>query len=185
MADPHPMRETILDAAEKRIRSVGYNAFSFRDLADDVGIRSASIHYHFPQKADLGVQLVQRYRERFQGQLTQIDRTDLMTGLEHFFKLYADALIVGEQVCLCAVLAAETGSLPSHLTEKVREFFKLNLDWLEALNQQFHVESKAPKPIEILTSLEGAMTIANAMGDKSLLLSVIEQYRGRYERLIA
>ena len=55
MADPHPMRETILDAAEKRIRSVGYNAFSFRDLADDVGIRSASIHYHFPQLFEITV----------------------------------------------------------------------------------------------------------------------------------
>ena len=54
----------LLNAAERRVRRSGYNAVSFRDLADDVGIKSASVHYHFPQKADLGVALVERYARR-------------------------------------------------------------------------------------------------------------------------
>jgi AcrR family transcriptional regulator len=53
--------EVLLDAAEKRIRKCGYNAVSFRDLAVDADIKSASVHYHFPRKEDLGLALVQRY----------------------------------------------------------------------------------------------------------------------------
>ena len=180
-----PTQEAILDAAEKRIRAVGYNAFSFRDLAQDVGIRSASIHYHFPQKADLGVQLVQRYTERFKAKLDEIDRTDLMESLEKFFKIYSDALIVGEQVCLCAVLSAESMSLPANLQEKVKEFFTLNLQWLKELNTQHQLSKNAPKPIEVLTCLEGAMSIANTMGDKKLLTTVITDYKKRYRDLIS
>ena len=184
MYDSNPMREAILDAAEKRIRSVGYNAFSFRDLAEDVGIRSASIHYHFPQKVDLGVHLVIRYTERFRLQLERFDRNDLIESLDQFFKLYSDALIVGEQVCLCAVLAAETMSLPPTLREKVKDFFTLNLNWLNDLNAQHNLSKTAPRPIEVLTCLEGAMTIANAMGDKKLLTHVIADYKKRYRALI-
>ena len=185
MYDTNPTREAILDAAEKRIRSVGYNAFSFRDLAHDVGIKSASIHYHFPQKVDLGVQLVIRYTDQFRRRLDFIDRSDLMESLDQFFKLYSDALIIGEQVCLCAVLAAETISLPPTLTAKVKDFFLLNLQWLKELNSQHDLSKTAPKPIEILTCLEGAMTIANVMGDKKMLTTVIADYKKRYRDLIA
>ena len=32
------------------MRRGGFHGFSFRDLAADVGIKSASVHYHFPIK---------------------------------------------------------------------------------------------------------------------------------------
>lgn len=55
-------RETLLTAAANLLQNVGYASFSFRDLATAVGIRSASIHYHFPAKANLGVALVEWFR---------------------------------------------------------------------------------------------------------------------------
>ena len=55
------------------MRAVGYNAVSFRDLADDLKVKNASIHYHFRKKADLGVELVERYTERFEERLKGID----------------------------------------------------------------------------------------------------------------
>jgi TetR/AcrR family transcriptional regulator, transcriptional repressor for nem operon len=54
--------DQLLDATERRMRAGGYHAVSFRDVAADVGIRSASVHHHFPQKADLGTALVRRYQ---------------------------------------------------------------------------------------------------------------------------
>jgi len=56
-------REALLEAAANGLQEVGWSSFSFRDLADQVGIRAPSIHYHFPTKADLGVALVERMRE--------------------------------------------------------------------------------------------------------------------------
>ena len=57
-------REALLEAAAARLQAVGWASFSFRDLAEQVGIRAPSIHYHFPTKSDLGVALVVWMRER-------------------------------------------------------------------------------------------------------------------------
>lgn len=57
-------REALLEAAAARLQTVGWASFSFRDLAEQVGIRAPSIHYHFPTKADLGVALVMWMREQ-------------------------------------------------------------------------------------------------------------------------
>lgn len=65
MNAPNATVERILDAAETRIKLTGYNAVSFRELVDAVSVKSPSVHYHFPAKADLGVALVKRYHERF------------------------------------------------------------------------------------------------------------------------
>ena len=57
------MSETIdrlLDAAEDGMRLRGYHAVSFRELAMALGIKSASVHYYFRQKEDLGLALVAR-----------------------------------------------------------------------------------------------------------------------------
>jgi len=46
------------------MRAGGFHACSFREIATDVGIKSASVHHHFPAKADLGAALVARYTAR-------------------------------------------------------------------------------------------------------------------------
>lgn len=55
----------IIDAAENRVRSGGYNRFSFRDIADEVGIKSSSVYYHFPTKEDLTLAVAVRYKDNF------------------------------------------------------------------------------------------------------------------------
>src|SRR5205807_10608770 len=51
------MREAVMAAARATVQAQGYNALSFRELAKRVGIKSASVHYHFPTKGDLGAAL--------------------------------------------------------------------------------------------------------------------------------
>jgi TetR/AcrR family transcriptional repressor of nem operon len=34
---------------------------NFRDIAEDVGMKSSSIYHHFPSKADLGAAVARRY----------------------------------------------------------------------------------------------------------------------------
>ena len=54
--------ERLMDLAEARIREAGYGGFSFRDLAAEIGIKSASVHHHFPTKAGMAAAVVRRYR---------------------------------------------------------------------------------------------------------------------------
>jgi TetR/AcrR family transcriptional repressor of nem operon len=63
------MRERILAAAERRIRAAGYNVVSFREIAAEVGVKSASVHCYFPQKQGLGAVLVRRYSQIFTAEL--------------------------------------------------------------------------------------------------------------------
>ena len=156
------------------MRSVGYNAVSFRDLADDVKVKSASIHYYFPQKGDLGVELVERYTRRFKDRLDQIDTADLKAAITSFVDLYAGALSVGESMCLCAMLGAETNGLPPEVNDKVSAFFQMNIAWLSALNARHKRVEKGFSPVDIVSALEGAMIVSTSRKDKRILEKVIE-----------
>jgi len=163
-----PMRDRILIEAEKRVRAVGFNAVSFRDLANDVGVKSSSVHYHFPQKEDLGEQLVIRYTTRFQDQLDQIDvvKVGPIKALETFVSLYADALVVGKSVCLCAILGSEANSLPTRVNEAVQAFFHMNIKWLADVLRKLPPSKSMLSPLEIVSALEGAMIVSSTMKNR-------------------
>ena len=50
--------QRLMDLAEAHIRDAGYRGFSFRDLAAELGIKSASVHHHFPTKATLAAAVI-------------------------------------------------------------------------------------------------------------------------------
>ncbi len=135
MAPTPTKAEEILNSAERLARRRGYNGFSFRDLAEEVGIKSASVHYHFPTKANLGAAVAQRYTERFIAGLGDPD--DPGAGpralLERYVDAFRRALVRDRQMCLCGMLGAEVESLPPEVASEVRTFFELNVEWLAAV----------------------------------------------------
>ncbi len=186
MPDRGSKAEDILDAAESMARSNGYNGFSFRDLASAVGIKSASVHYHFPTKGDLGVAVARRYTERFVAALG--DPGDPETTPEVLLERYIDAfrraLAVDGQMCLCGMLGAEIASLPVEVADEARRFFELNLDWLEtALSPRGpaarpgHADTRS-RALGILATLEGAVILSRSLGE----LAVFEQIAARIRR---
>ena len=127
-------KHLLMDAAEIGIRQKGYNAVSFRELADELGIKSASVHYYFRKKEDLGLALVRRYQSRFFEALDK--RAEAATSpagkIAAFCETYRDALVSSEAICLGGMLGAETCSLPDKLAVEVSAFFEANIRWLEA-----------------------------------------------------
>lgn len=180
-SDVLPMRDRILDAAETRMRGRGFHSVSFRDLANDVGVKSASVHYHFPQKSDLGNQLVERYSARFQAELDTIDTSVPSAAMTRFLALYDNAFSVGKSVCLCAILSAEANSLPDTLNARLCGFFEMNVRWLSALNVRHGLTDRVPDPLEIVGALEGAMIVANAMADRAALITTITRIQAAYD----
>lgn len=166
------MRDSILDAAEVRVRGGGFVAMSFRDLASDVGIKSSSVHYHFATKHELGEALVARYTEQFSARLDEIDTSNLDTALNGFVGLYAKALVLNETICLCAVMGAEAIGLPEHVNQRTKAFFHLNRDWLETLLSSHGVDTPADTASLIVAALEGGMIIASASNDRSFFEQV-------------
>lgn len=156
--------DKILQSAESQARSGGYNAFSFREIAKEIGIKSASIHYHFPTKADLACELAKRYREKFTAQLEAINQSngDLYQQLNDYTELFYLALKSDQKMCLCGLFAAEMDVLPEEVKRETREFFEANLQWLETLLTQYQITPSKPKAMRILASLEGAMLLGKA-----------------------
>jgi TetR/AcrR family transcriptional regulator, transcriptional repressor for nem operon len=165
--------DRILDIAERLVQSRGFNSFSYADIATEMGITKASLHYHFPGKAELGLALINRYTERFSAALERIDRElpDARTKLEAYTRLYADVLR-GKRMCMCGILAAEYQTLPKPMRDAVIGFFDDNQRWLANLLSQGardHTLVFTGSPDEvaqsILSTLEGAMLVARPYGD--------------------
>lgn len=165
----------ILDIAERLAQTRGYNAFSYADIAESMGLTTASLHYHFPSKADLGIRLIERYRETFGGALTQIGIRDVgePEKLRAYVDLYAGVLRE-ERLCLCGMLAAEYATLPPGMQSELRAFFDDNERWLSAILDQgrtlgtLRFAGKAEDMARLLVgSLEGAMILARSYEDPS------------------
>jgi TetR/AcrR family transcriptional repressor of nem operon len=165
--------QRILDIAEGLVQVRGFNNFSYADIATELGITKASLHYHFPGKAELGQALVTRYAERFSEALSQIDRDlpDAHAKLEAYANLYAEVLR-GKRMCMCGILAAEYQTLPEPMRAEVISFFDENQRWLAGVLSEGQAEGTlkfAGTPEDaaqgILSTLEGAMLVARPYGD--------------------
>lgn len=176
--------EQILNAALRIMQIYGYNAFSYADISEQVGVRKASIHYHFPLKSDLGKMVVVRYRETFRKKLDQIDwETDNPSRkLEQYIKLYLDVLQNSQKVCLCGMLGAEVETLPEEIREEVKGFFAENEAWLKKVlvqvNEVQEIGLDGFDEVEaqlLLTALEGAMLMARLYGDVTRFYSIVQR----------
>ena len=169
-------REEILDVSEAMIRRLGFNGFSTRDVANAVGIKAASVHYHFPVKADLGEAVTERYTDRFLQSLGE--PTDFggaaKKAVKHYVSMFQRSLIKDGKLCLCAVLGAEIGSLPTSVGGITRIFFNKNIEWLTtALTAAGFSDTKAKaSALHILASLEGAMIVSKSLGENAVFESV-------------
>jgi len=156
----------ILDAAENRIRRAGYNGFSFREIASDVGIKSASVHYHFPTKADLATAVAKRYRERFEEAVAKNEAAGA-GRVETWKTLFRDSLAEDNRMCLCGILAAEKEGVPEVVADEARQFFEMGVSSIAEVSKD-NAENSLAYGLNILATLEGAMLLAQSMGDNTL-----------------
>lgn len=147
----------ILDAAERRMRVGGYHGFSFRELAADVGVKSSSVHYHFPTKENLAAAVVRRYIDWVVDYLNDaaVDEPD---PVKRWTKAFRHTL-VEKRNCPAVVLGAGALDLPDEVATEVKRFYKVYLDMLVEAGL---TEAAAS---EFLATIVGAMVMATAMGD--------------------
>lgn len=164
------VKDAILEAAESRARRGGYNGFSFRDLAEDVGIKSASVHYHFPTKEDLAEVLARRYVERIAAYLGDPTQLTPRAAVKRLADVFIEANESDDQMCLCGIFAAESDSLPRHVLPAVAAFFEVLSKWLSTA---LRPAKTAPKAVEIIAAFEGAMLMSRVMRDPAILRGVV------------
>ena len=164
--------QQILDIAQGLVQRVGFNAFSYADIAGVLRITKASLHYHFPSKASLGVSLIERYGREFEALLAGID---LVGGgarekLRRYTAAHAEVL-ADDRMCLCGMLADEFESVPKEMQTTLDAYFAMNERWLAGVLEEGRSSGKlgfSGPPIEaaryVIDSLEGAMMMARFDG---------------------
>lgn len=166
-------RERVLDVAERLAQQRGFNGWSYGDVAAELEVTRAALHYHFAGKAELGEALIVRYTDRFREHLAVIEaeRRDARAKLDAYAELYADVLR-RQRMCLCGMLAAEYQTLPAPMREAVIVFFEQSERWLAAVLEQGRVEGTlrfsgpaGETARMIVSGLEGAMLVARSYGD--------------------
>lgn len=164
----------IMNTAEELIKERGYNAFSYRDLSKVVGIKTSSIHYHFPTKSDLAREITIRYRENLMDAVLSIDETtkDPKEKLIKYIHIFYDIVRGGDKICFCAMMAADYSNLPEEVQKEINLVFTSNEGWLtKVLNdglesKVFDFKGKAEdKAKAIFSALEGATISSRAFSD--------------------
>jgi len=170
-------KTALLDLAEYTVRSRGFDGFSYADLANAFGIRKASIHYHFPTKANLSEALIERYQTRFQCRLTDIASANATAGarLRALVALYREALHEGQTVCLCVAFSSSRESLSETVISRLGMFRSMVLQWITAVfelgqtdNTILALHQPKQEAHATLAMLEGAHIAARAEQDITL-----------------
>src|ERR1700683_475079 len=172
-AAPTAAATAILDVSEQLAQTRGYNGFSYADVALRLGLTKASLHYHFPSKAELGRALIERYSTLFQSALETIDQEAEKPHekLQRYVGLYSSVLS-NDRMCLCGMLAAAYATLPAPMQEGLKLFFNANERWLTAvledglLSGAFRFREPAGERARaLLGALEGVMLVARSYGE--------------------
>lgn len=168
-------KRTILNMAEDMLQYKGFNGFSYAHIASELGVKNAAIHYHFPTKEDLSIAVIKRYRERFQLWINNARVKDLTPEkkLDWFLSIYNDMRVEQGKVCLVGSMEVEFNTIPEGLQSEVEALHKELLAWLQEMLVggrdagvfHFHGEP-ANKAALILSSLQGALQMARALGTK-------------------
>lgn len=168
-------RERILDAAQELLQTQGYPAFSFRDLADRIGIKSASVHYYFPSKEDLALALLERYHARFFERLARAAKRRPAERMAAYAGLFVRTFQEGERICPGASFAADYANLPEAPRRALHLFYKENVRWLEgvltegvALGEFRPLKHPGAAAAAIFSALEGAILLGRVSRGRSL-----------------
>lgn len=185
-----PKAAEIAACARVLLAAGGYNSFSYADISAQVRISKASIHHHFPSKAELVRIVVAQYREEARQGLAALDTqlADPLAALRAYVDYWSACIRDGSApFCICAMLAAELPTIPAEVAAEVRGHFQDLSAWLAALLKkgkargQIHLHgSVAAEAKSFMATVHGAMLAARAFGDPQAFQAIVQPVLNRF-----
>ena len=175
-------RDRIMDVATKIAQAHGYGGLNLRALADEVGIKAASLYHHFPSKADLAAAVARRYWEDAEQGLETISAKtpDPAERLRRFPGTFRVALENDNRICLCSFMTAEFDDLPDAVKREVETFTDVNVAWLgKTLVEAGIVGARdaRKRASAIFAAVAGAQLMARGRSDIKLYDTLIKNYQ--------
>ena len=179
--DTETTRNQLVAHAQRLIQERGYNGFSYRDLAALVGIKTASIHYHFSQKEDLLLAAVEAYHAQWRVAIRTI-APDLPAAqkLQQYIALHTKSFGGTTRVCLGGALAADLASLPEPVRPALQAFYRANEDWLAGVLAEGARDGSLPAQPDpragaraVFAALQGSLCASRLFADTERLRDVL------------
>ncbi|HEY2254458.1 MAG TPA: TetR/AcrR family transcriptional regulator [Variovorax sp.] len=161
-------RGQILAVARELVQTRSYLGFSFQDVADQVGIRKASLYHHFPTKESLGVEVLREATQGFKDWTLAKARSP-QAALEAYFRMYRNGLHAGRSVCPAGALAPGWDCIDAGLREAVRDLRNMQVSWLTGMLGALNPAGKArlapaAQAAYVFASCQGALLSARMTG---------------------
>lgn len=173
----------ILDVAEIYTQTRGFNAFSYKDIQQEVGIKTSSIHYYFPTKQDLALTMIARYLERFKIALDEIKQTNstALQKLQSLGDIFSYTAQEGK-FCLCGMLATDISGMSHTVETQLQDFFRISETWIAEVIRQGIADKAIKNSVKpenaaahFLAALEGGLLIARTPKRTEYLEAVIKE----------
>ncbi|MGN6529530.1 MAG: TetR/AcrR family transcriptional regulator [Burkholderiaceae bacterium] len=181
---PSPKAGEIVACAQALLASGGYHGFSYADISDAVGITKASIHHHFPSKAELVRTVVRQYRESARAGLAGLEEQfqDPLAQLRAYTGYWASCMRErASAFCICVMLASELPAIPAEVAQEVRGHFADLATWLASVLERgaagrvLRLQGEPrTEAMALMAAVHGAMLSARALGDPEVFASTVE-----------
>jgi TetR/AcrR family transcriptional repressor of nem operon len=165
-------RDTIIKLGDELIRDKGYNAFSFYDIAKNLGIRNASIHYYFPTKEDLVISIIRHQQQLLDELMLSVNNKSPLRKLNAYFSIY-DTACAQNRVCLVGSLATDLHTVDLPVRAELKILVDNIIHWVSSILVEgrkdgsfYFEESGRTKALMIVTNMLAAVQLARITGEK-------------------
>ncbi|MBI4694479.1 MAG: TetR/AcrR family transcriptional regulator [Gammaproteobacteria bacterium] len=180
-------RERILDSARRLLQTRSYAGFSFQDVADEVGIRKASIYSHFASKDELVTAALETANTWVAGQLGDPEVLSAEEQFERYATLFRQLHQGAERICPGGSFAAVWSAVAPQVQVAVQKFGETHLAWLEAMLEagrrrgEITSDRTARADAEyIFAVLQGALSVGRMFGNARMFDQIFTRLKGEF-----
>ncbi len=169
-------KDRIAELAAELVQQVGYPSLSYQQISSQLGMKNAAVHYHFPSKEDLGLDVVRRDHEAF----ARFDKT-YQEKLDAFLNNYQQYLENGNRICMIGASASDYRQLPDSIRQEAAAYLTEVTEWFTRLLEAGKADgvfqfkgSAAGKAAVLASALAGALQHARLIGNDHYLAVVAQ-----------
>jgi TetR/AcrR family transcriptional regulator, transcriptional repressor for nem operon len=169
-------KDAIVKMGDELIRDKGFNAFSFYDISTELGIKNASIHYHFPTKTDLGVAVIKEHVSQLERLMENCRHKEPLAKLQAFLSIYTNTKSEN-RVCLVGSLATDLHTVDNKIKQELKILVARILDWVTEILEEgktknvfmFNATART-KALMIVTNMLAALQLTRLTEEKDFAL---------------
>ena len=171
-----------LDLGRYYLQTRGYNAFSFQLIADELGIKKASLHYHFASKEDMGMALIEDYEKAYVESVEKMKDLSAADKLSRMIHIFCRMSQDQKKLCPLGVLSVDFNTVPAKMQKRLLEFHKVQQEWMMTTLKQGLAEKTLKKDLDlkfttdlILATIQGGLLMARVRGESATLKNMLEK----------